>query len=122
MCVRIIDNGVESKYDSSRPLEEQVCDNKRVVIQYEPKDRDIEKFIGEMERLCKNGVSTNVKVEIHHNNNLKGIKAKKQLKRLEKDLNINEAIKLLVNLQHSTDIALERLSNFCLNGRNGAKS
>lgn len=113
MCVRIIGNGVEYKYDSSRPLEEQVCENKQVIIRYESKDPDIESFIGEMERLCKNGISTNVKVEIQHGNNIKGIRAKKRLKRLTKDLDLNEAIKILVNLQRKTDIALEKLSNFC---------
>jgi hypothetical protein len=113
MCVKIIGDGIECKYDSSKPLEEQVCDNRRVIINYEAKDPDVEKFIHEMERLCKTGISTNMTVKIEHNNDIKGIKAKKQLKRLEKDLDLNEAIKLLVKIQQSTDMKLETLSNFC---------
>ncbi|HXN74922.1 MAG TPA: hypothetical protein VN855_00335 [Candidatus Acidoferrum sp.] len=66
-----------------------------------------------MERLCKTGISCNVSVDVAHNNNIKGIKANKQLKRLKKDLDLNEAIKLLVNLHSSTDRVLEEMSNFC---------
>jgi hypothetical protein len=113
MCVRLIDDGMVCNYDSSRPLEEQIGNDTQVVINYEPKDPDINTFLVEMERLCKSGISANVKVEIQHNNAIKGIKAKKQLKRLKKDLDLNQAIKLLVNLQRKTDITLEELSNFC---------
>lgn len=112
MCIRIIGSGSEDKYNSEIPLENQIQD-KEVIIKYDPKDPDIDKFLCEMERLCSNGISANVKVDVIHNDCLNGIKAKKQIKRLSKDLNLNEAIKLLTTLHSKTDKALEELSLFC---------
>ena len=115
MCIRIKGLDSDIKYNSGTPLEQQIDDSKEVVINYDPKDPDISKFICEMERLCRTGVSTNVKVDFVHNNYLKGIKAKKQVNRLTNDLSLNEAIKILTNLQSNTDKALEELSSFCKN-------
>lgn len=115
MCIRIIGLDSDVKYNSEKPLEEQIVGSKEVVIKYDPKDTDIDKFLCEMERLCSNGVSlgTDLRVDVIHNNHLSGVKAKKQVKRLNKDLNLNEAIKLLTSLQSKTDKTLEELSNFC---------
>jgi site-specific recombinase XerC len=113
MCIRIYNSDLGAKYDSSVPLDMQIQSADRIVVKYEQKDPDIDKFLSEMERLCRTGVSANVNVEVVHNNHLKGAKALKQVKRLMKDLNVNEAIKLLVNLQQKTDIALEELATYC---------
>lgn len=113
MCIRIIGQNTEAKYDSKRPLEEQLCGSEQIVIRYEPKDADIPKFVDEVERLCKTGISFNTNVNVVHNNHLKGAKAKKIMNKLMKDLNLNEAIKILVSLQSETDKTLESLSNFC---------
>lgn len=113
MCIRIIKSDEEIKYDSSKPLEEQLCGSQHVVINYEPKNTDIDRFTEEVERMCKMGTSINVNVQVMHNNNIKGIKAKKRVGRLMKDLELNEAVKLLVNLQSNTDKKLEELADFC---------
>jgi hypothetical protein len=114
MCIKILNADSAVQYDSSRPLEEQLYGSREVVIHYEPKDPHIDRFIDEMERMCKTGVSCNVNVNVIHNNNLKGIRAKKQVKRLMKNLELNEAIKILANLQHKTDITLGEISDLCL--------
>lgn len=115
MCIRIKGLDSEVKYDAARPLEEQIVGSKEVVIKYDPKDPDIDAFLCEMERMCSSGISigTDVRVDVIHNNHLKGVKAKRQVKRLNKDLSLNEAIKLLTNLQSKTDKTLEELSIFC---------
>jgi len=103
----------ETKYDVKRPLLEQIAHAKKVVIDYQPNDPDINTFVREMDSLCKRGVGKQFHVEIAHNNHMKGIKTKKQLTRLVREIQVNEAIKLLVTLQHHTENALEELVNFC---------
>lgn len=117
MCVKIVNSISETKYDSKKPLEQQVSNNDRVVIKYESKDPDIDKFLDEMERCCKTGICLNIDVDMSHENNLKGMRAKRQAKRLVKDLNLNEAIKLLVSMHSQADRTLKEMSDFCLNGK-----
>jgi len=118
MCVKIANSISEVKYDSKKPLEEQLNGYNKVIIKYESKDPDIDKFLEEMERCCKTGVCLNIDVDMSHGNNLKGMRAKRQAKRLVKDLNLNEAIKLLVNMHSQADRTLKEMSDFCLNGKN----
>jgi hypothetical protein len=113
MCVKIIGPDTETKYDVGRPLEDQVCGSQKVVIDYNPLDPDINTFVCEMERLRDNGISADVKVDFLPNNFMSGMKVKNQVKKLTKDLNLNEVIKLLTVLQNKTDKALEELSSFC---------
>lgn len=113
MCIKLHSDGSEFKYNASIPLEDQIQNCQRVEINYEPKDPDVESFLNEMERLCKSGISCDVKVELKHNNTIRGAKAKKQLQRLKKDLKLNEAIKILVNLYSEIDKALEEISGVC---------
>ena len=109
MCIKID----QLKYDTKRPLEEQLKNSEKVVINYDPKDPDMDHFLGEMERLVKTGISCNVSLDIAHNNFLNGARAKKQVKRLKKDLDLNEAIKLLVTLHSELDKKLGNMSAFC---------
>jgi hypothetical protein len=120
MCIKIINSGVECSYDNSKPLEDQLCDSSEIHIKYEPKDSNMDRFLDEMERLCKTGVSANVNVDFSHNSNITGMKMKKQINRLTKDLHLNEAIKILTKLQSTTDGALRELSDFC-NGKNNER-
>lgn len=115
MCIKILNCGLECAYDAERPLEEQLSDSSEVHINYEPKDPSMDRFLGEMERLCKTGISATVNVKISHNDYLSGVKAKKQIRKFNKDLNLNEAIKLLTKLHSTIDKSLEELSNACLN-------
>jgi len=113
MCVRIIHENEEVKYDSSKPLEDQLCGSKSIVVTYDNKDNDIPRFVDEIERLCKTGIKIDARVKVIHNDNLQGVKAKKLMKRLIKDLKLNEAIKILVTMESEMDKKLEVLSNFC---------
>lgn len=113
MCIKILSDGLELKYDAAKPLEQQLLGCQKVVINYEPKDPDMDSFLSEMERLCKNGITCDVSIDISHSNHINGAKAHKQLKRLRKDLDLNEAIKLLVNLHSATDIKLSEMAEFC---------
>jgi hypothetical protein len=113
MCIKILHCESTTKYDSSKSLSEQLNNAKEVIIDYDPKDPDLDKFLGEMEKLVQKGISCNVSLDITHNNHLKGAKAKKQIKRIKKDLDLNEAIKFLVNIHSEFDKQLESISLFC---------
>jgi hypothetical protein len=113
MCIKILNCNSEIKYDSSVPLENQLKNSEKVVINFDPKDPDMDVFLGEMERLVKTGISCNVSLDVKHNNYVGGAKAKKQIKRLRKDLDLNEAIKLLVTIQSELDKKLENISTIC---------
>jgi allophanate hydrolase subunit 1 len=115
MCIKIKWSDAEIKYDSEKPLEDQISGSKEVLIKYDPQDPDMDKFLSEMERLCSSGigVGSDIKIDVLHNNYLNGAKAMRQVKRLKKDLNLNEAIKLLTKLQSTTDKALQEISNYC---------
>lgn len=113
MCVTLLGPSVDRKYDSSIPLEIQLEGCQQVTINYEPKDSSITSFMGELERLCKTGVSCNVNFEVLHNDNLSGARVKKQVHNFNNDLKLNEAIKILVDMQYKADKTLRELSLFC---------
>jgi hypothetical protein len=116
MCIRIVNSNSENQYDTDVPLENQLTEFSHIRIEYEPKDPSLNRFLSEMQRLCKIGISTNVSVNFLHNNHLSGIKAKRQITKLAEDLNVNQAIKLLTKLQANTDRKLREMSEFCLKG------
>jgi hypothetical protein len=114
MCIKIFNSTSETEYDSGKPLEEQVGDSNRIVIDYSPEDSSIDKFVGEVERICKNGVSCNLNIEVLTNNILKGAKVKRQTRALEFDLKLNDLIKLMATAQSHVDKKLEEMSELCL--------
>jgi hypothetical protein len=113
MCVKIFNFDSSSNYDSSKPLEEQLRNSTKVVISYEPKDTDVNIFLNEMERLAKTGVSCDVTLDVSHNDYIKGARVARQINKLKKDLNLNEAIKILVNIHSELDKKLKDISSFC---------
>ena len=113
MCIKILNSQSSLKYDSSKSLEEQLKDAQEVVIDYDPKDPDMDRFLEEMEKLAQTGINCGVSLELIHNNFIKGIKARKQINRIRKDLDVNEAIKFLVNIHSEFDKQLEAISVFC---------
>lgn len=117
MCIKIFTSKEEVSYDSTRPLEEQIQGSKKIVVNYEPYDQSIDKFLDEVERLCKNGITANLNIKFNHNNNLVGAKIGREMARLTKDLDLNEIIKLMVTCQAEADKRLEELSGLCL-GKN----
>lgn len=114
MCIKIVTSTEEISYDMERPLEDQIRGSRRIVVNYEPFDPTIDKFLDEVERLCKNGVTANLNIKFNHNNNLIGAKIGKEMTKLSKDLDINEVIKLMVTAQAEADKKLEELSSICL--------
>jgi hypothetical protein len=114
MCIKIFNSASEAEYDMQRPLEDQVGDSDRIVIDYSPEDSSIEKFVGEVERICKNGISCNLNIEVITNSILKGAKIKRQAKALEFDLKLNDLIKLMTIAQSHADKKLEEMSELCL--------
>jgi hypothetical protein len=114
MCIKIITESSEIEYDANTPLEEQLAESNRIVIDYHPEDLSIDKFVGEVERICKNGVTCNLSIEVLTNNILRGAKVKKHAQALELDLKMNNLIKLMVMAQSHADKKLEEMSEMCL--------
>ena len=122
MCIRIINNQGEISYNMTRPLDEQIRGSKQVIIDYKPEDPSVDKFLDEVERLCKHGVSASLNIRFNHNDNLAGARIKKKMGGLEVDLDINELIKLMATAHKETDKKLEELVNYCMGEDNRVKS
>ena len=113
MCIKIVKEDSEISYDPQIPLENQIKDSEEIFINYNSKDESIGKFLSEMERICAIGINLNVKINFVNTNSIEGARTKRKVKKIKKDLNINEAIKLLTSLQLKTDKTLQELAVFC---------
>lgn len=113
MCIKIVRSKGEVSYNTERPLEEQLRGSKQIVINYEPCDPTIDKFLDEVERLCKNGITAKLNIKFNHNNNLAGARTSKKMAMLSKELDFNEIIKLMVTAQAEADKKLKELSGIC---------
>ena len=113
MCVKIVRLKSSEEYDTTRPLEEQLRGSKQVIINYSPKDPAIDHFLGEVERLCKTGVTASLNIQFNHNNQLTGAKIHKQLNKLAKDLDLNEVIKFMVKAQAEADKKIDEMIELC---------
>ncbi len=113
MCVKIFNSGNEVSYDADQPLEAQIGDSSKVVINYDPQDPSIGKFLSEIERCTQNGVSLDLNLQVIHNNHLGGAKTKRLASKLSQDLCINDVIKAMATSYAETDKKLEELAN-CL--------
>lgn len=113
MCIKIVKSKEEFSYDVEKPLEEQIKGSKQVIINYDPADDSIDKFLTEIERLCKNGISAKLNIRFNHNNNLNGVKVRNEMIKLSKDLDINEVIKLMTLGYAEADKKLEEIVNCC---------
>lgn len=114
MCIKII-GAEETKYDMSKPLEEQLAGSKQVIINYDQNDPSIEKFVGEVERICTAGVNCELNVTVHTNSHIKGAKVKRQAKELEFQIKLNNLIKFMALSQHAADKKLEEIAGLCGN-------
>ena len=117
MCIKIVKLKEEVSYDSNKPLEEQIKGSKQIIINYEPKDLSVDKFLDEVERMCKNGISASLNIKFNHNNHIAGAKAKKKVAKLSKDLNINELVKAVVSAHADADKKLEEIAQSCAGKR-----
>lgn len=114
MCIKIIKSKQEYSYNMEIPLEEQLKGSKQIVVNYDPQDPSVEKFLNEVERLCKHGITANLNIKFNHNNHILGARTRKEITKLVKELDLNEVIKLMVTMQSETDKKLEELSIYCL--------
>lgn len=114
MCVKIITTKKEVEYDAGRPLEDQLGRSNKIIIDYHPEDSSIDKFVSEVERICKTGISCNMNIEVSTNNILKGAKVKRKVNELQADLKVNDLVKLMTVIQSDADKRLEEIANFCL--------
>lgn len=110
MCVKLVSASDVREYDVDRPLEEQIKDCERIVVNYQPFDTQVDRLLQEMQRFALTGISTNVKIQVIHNDNLLGYKTKKKLQKASNDIDINEIAKLLVLYHHIADKSLESIS------------
>lgn len=119
MCITIFTLNDHKPYDMGRPLEEQLKDCKEITIDFKPHDPSVEKFLDEIERFASNGIAYKLNIKVIHNNEILGAKIKRQVKKVESDLTVNELIKLMALTYDIADRKLEELSN-CM-GKNCVK-
>jgi hypothetical protein len=117
MCIKIVGARKEVSYDMNQPLEKQVIGCKQIVVDYEPEDPCIDKFLSEIERLYKHGISAKLNIEFNHRNFILGAKTGKQLAKLAKQLDYNEIIKFMVNNHAESDKKLEEIASYCMDGK-----
>lgn len=122
MCIKIVRADDEIKYDINRPLEEQIRGSKQIVVDYEPNDPSLEKFLDEIERFCQTGISRTLNIKVKHNNNIMGAKARSRVKEAANGIELNKVIKSLVNAYDTADKKLEELKAICSTGCINVKS
>ena len=120
MCVKIIKSKKEIPYDTNVPLEDQIVGCTKVLVDFKPNDPQLEKFMDEIERFAETGLNFKVNVQVIHNAQILGAKIKKQVKKVQKDLSVNEIIKLFALTFDNSDRKLEEISNMCF-GKNCVK-
>jgi hypothetical protein len=101
MCVKIFTDSDELSYDVEQPLETQLKNSTKVVINYEAEDPAIGKFLKEIERCTHQGVNLNLNLQVFHSAVLPA------------ERNVNELIKLFAICFESVDKKLEDL-NECI--------
>lgn len=115
MCVKLLKDDQLIEYDCEKPLTEQVSGVSEVLVNYQPNDKEVKKFLSEMQKCAQYGTKINVKVRVEYNGLLDGYKTKKQLVKAMNDITLNEVVKLLALMQRSIDKSLEELSESCAN-------
>lgn len=116
MCIKIFNENLESSYDPELPLESQVNGNEKIVINFDPADASINKFIKDIQRCAKTGTCQNLTVDVIHNNNVFGMKVRNTIKKAVKDLTVNDLIKTIVKSYSEADNKLSEMSKKCTGG------
>lgn len=113
MCIKIVRTKEEFSYDPSKPIEDQIKGSKQILIDYKPNDTSLEKFLDEVERICKSGFSAHMNIKVVHNNFVKGMRVKKRTGQLSNGIDLNDVMKKMALMQSDMDKHLEELSNIC---------
>jgi len=116
MSVKIFYSKKIATYDPDKPLQHQLKGCKKVVIEYEPKDSSIDRFIDEIEQLCDKNNSTVLNINLVHNDFIAGAKLKKRVKKLETNTSVNTLIKMMASGYSETDKKLEQIASICTEG------
>lgn len=116
MCIKIVRSHEEVEFEPTEPLEYQVRGAKQVVINYDPSSEQIRSFIEQMERIVKTGVGCQMNIKVNSNNSLSGYRFERQMSEASKNLDLNEAVRSLVNTYSETDKKLHEMQQICLKG------
>lgn len=109
MCVKIICQNKIKAFDTERPLEQQLDNSARIIVNYEPSDPTIFKFLREMERFSKNRIQCSATITVKDNNFSGGTKVKRQIAKLKNDIAVNELMRLAEICFRTADEKLEKL-------------
>ena len=113
MCIKIFYSKKIVEYNPEKNLENQLKGCKKIIIDYDPKDTNIDKFVDEIERLCDRGNSVGINIDIIHNNFIEGAKTKKRIEKTEINTQVNALIKMMVIGYSEADKKLEQLKTIC---------
>lgn len=116
MCIKII-GSEEKEFNPKQPLEQQIENAHRIVVDYDPQDPNVINISflhSQMIRLYKNGISCNVDIKINPNNSLHGMKIERQFEKIKLAFDTHEFIKNLAKFQYENDRKLSEMSEMCL--------
>jgi len=113
MCIKIVRSHDQFEFDPSEPLEYQIKGAKQVVIDYSPDDSRIQSFMDQMDRIVKSGIGCQMNIEVNSNNSLQCYRFERQIEEASKDLNLNEAIKVLTLCHQEADRKLSEMKQIC---------
>ena len=110
MCVKIISQNEEKAFDTEKPLEQQIDPTSQIVVNYEPSDVAIMKFLQEMERISQEGIHCSCKITVDDNNFLAGSRLKAQVEKLKSDITVQELMRLAEASYKKANDKLEELA------------
>lgn len=113
MCVKLLKDDQLIEYDCEIPLMDQVSGCSEVLVNYRPNDKEVKRFLLEMQKCAQTGVNPNIKVRVEYNEFLDGYKTKKRLVKAMNDIELNRIISLLALSQKSADEKLQNLIEMC---------
>lgn len=117
MCVEIFKSEEQHSYKPELPLQEQICGCDEVIIDCtNPKCIKVNKFLDEVEKICKNGQSLPIQLKLADNSNLK---LYSKTKKLNKELLLNDIVRQAVLIHKNTDDKLKELFDMCSKGNCG---
>lgn len=114
MCVQIMKNNKLEHFCCDTPIEMQILGSSEVIVEYYPEDKEVGKFLQEIEKCSKKGISLHMNVKVNYNGYLDGFKIKKKISKVQRDINVNEVIKLMVLAHSEADKRLEELVSLCV--------
>lgn len=118
MCVKILRNNQEISFDPDKEFMPQMEGAEKVVVNYQPKDKEVATFIDCMEQCVKLGINPKITIQVNYEDQINGTKVKRKLKKALSDISLNEIMKLMVLSQQSTDKRLEEISHMLMKENN----